>query len=333
MKLSYYILISYLIVYETNGKILTCKESVDSNVCYDVEKIQDYVNSINPKPWPTYIDIGLKVWDIIDVDENQQTVTLSMKAHFKWKDIRLDVNRSKEDKEKYVIHQLMYLITYSYLYSYFILFFSNQNWFLIKNENMVDIWYPKIYIANSVTIQSLISHTDATSLNDLWYNYPSHTLKYNVIFVAIVSCKLDFQSFPFDNHECDLILRNWSGGSYRIVLKSPTIYGHDENGKENGGKYFNITTTGNHKLDYKFQFESLPTAEYQDNGYKYSETRIKMIFERTEKSRIKIIGGYHATTAIFAILSLLSFFIQPDVVPGRMGMLIILYLIQINMYR
>ena len=122
MKVSYYILISYLIVFETSGKILTCNESVESNVCFDVEKIQDYVNSINPKPWPTYIDIGLKVWDIIDVDENQQTVTLSMKAHFKWKDIRLDVNRSKEDKEKYVIHQLMYLITYSYLYSYFILF-------------------------------------------------------------------------------------------------------------------------------------------------------------------------------------------------------------------
>ena len=38
------------------------------------------------------------------------------------------------------------------------------------------------------------------------------------------------------------------------------------------------------------------------------------------------------TTAIFAILSLLSFSIQPDIVPGRMGMLIILYLIQINTY-
>ena len=106
MKVSYYILISYLIVFETNGKILTCKESVESNVCFDVEKIQDYVNSINPEPLPTEIDIGLKVRDITDVDENQQTVTLSIKADFEWKDSRLDVKRSKEDKEKYVIHQL-----------------------------------------------------------------------------------------------------------------------------------------------------------------------------------------------------------------------------------
>ena len=43
-------------------------------------------------------------------------------------------------------------------------------------------------------------------------------------------------------------------------------------------------------------------AEYQDKGFKFSETGIKMIFERTQKSQTKIFGGYHATTAIFAVL-------------------------------
>jgi hypothetical protein len=106
MKLSYYILISYLIVSETNGKILTCKESVESNVCFDVEKIQDYVSSKNPKPLPTEIDSSFMVRDITDVDENQQTVTLSMKAVFQWQDSRLHVKRSKDDQEKYVNYQL-----------------------------------------------------------------------------------------------------------------------------------------------------------------------------------------------------------------------------------
>ena len=100
MKISHFIITSCLIVYETNGKILTCKESVESNVCFNVEQIQDYVDSINPKPWPTEINIGLKVRDIIDVDENYQTVELLMKAHLEWKDNRLDVKRSNDDKEK-----------------------------------------------------------------------------------------------------------------------------------------------------------------------------------------------------------------------------------------
>ena len=75
------------------------------------------------------------------------------------------------------------------------------------------------------------------------------------------------------------------------------------------------------------------SSMFLDDGNEYSQTQIKMTFKRTEKSRTKIFGGYHATTAIFALLSLLSFFIQPDAVPGRMGMLIMLYLIQINAYK
>ena len=46
------------------------------------------------------------VRDITDVDENQQTVTLSMKAVFEWQDSRLHVKRSKDDQEKYVNHPL-----------------------------------------------------------------------------------------------------------------------------------------------------------------------------------------------------------------------------------
>ena len=60
-----------------------------------------------------------------------------------------------------------------------------------------------------------------------------------------------------------------------------------------------------------------------------------VIFEmspRTDKSRKKIFGSYHASTGIFAGLSLVSYFIPPDIVPGRMGMLITLFLILINSY-
>ena len=53
---------------------------------------------------------------------------------------------------------------------------------------------------------------------------------------------------------------------------------------------------------------------------------------RNAQSRNTIFGGFHVSTGIFAILSLVSYFIPPDIVPGRMGMLITLYLILINSY-
>ena len=78
------------------GDLLPCKESVESKVCFN---IQDYVKTVNPQPLPTQINIIISVFDIIDVDEVQQTVTLMLKIVLEWQDYRLDVNRSKEESE------------------------------------------------------------------------------------------------------------------------------------------------------------------------------------------------------------------------------------------
>ena len=86
------------------------------------------------------------------------------------------------------------------------------------------------------------------------------------------------------------------------------------------------------RLDYNFIFKPLKPTVYYDDGYTYSMAQLELRFSRTEKSRNQIFGGYYAGTLTFASLSLVSFFIHPDMVPGRMGMLIMLYLIQVNTY-
>ena len=86
------------------------------------------------------------------------------------------------------------------------------------------------------------------------------------------------------------------------------------------------------RLDYNFIFKPLEPTVYYDDGYTYSMAQIELRFSRTEKSKNQIFGGYYAGTLTFASLSLVSFFIHPDMVPGRMGMLIMLYLIQVNTY-
>ena len=86
------------------------------------------------------------------------------------------------------------------------------------------------------------------------------------------------------------------------------------------------------RMKYHFTFETLNSTSYPNNGYPYSMAEIRMNLTRTDKSRQKIFGSYHASTGIFAGLSLVSYFIPPDIVPGRMGMLITLFLILINSY-
>ena len=65
-------------------------------------KNEHYVSSRAPEPWPTNINFNLKFYDIIGVNEADQTIAITLKAVFKWQDNGLDVNRSQEQIDKYV---------------------------------------------------------------------------------------------------------------------------------------------------------------------------------------------------------------------------------------
>ena len=101
---------------------------------------------------------------------------------------------------------------------------------------------------------------------------------------------------------------------FRLVLNSPKIYTVDSNGKEIGGSEFNFPNNG--RLDYNFNLKSLPSSDFLENGLRYSLAQVKLNFTRTEKSQAEIFSGFHITTGVFAFLSLISFFIHPDIVPG-----------------
>jgi hypothetical protein len=129
---------------------------------------------------------------------------------------------------------------------------------------------------------------------------------------------MNFENFPYDFHECIMNFKNWEGSYWRVELQSPKIHMLDKNGREVGGSELNYAKyTNSSRLDYNFNLKSLPNTLYMEKGKNYSLSQVKLNFERTDKSRAEIFSGYHTTTGIFAFLSLVSFFINLDAVPGK----------------
>ena len=149
----------------------------------------------------------------------------------------------------------------------------------------------------------------------LRYKYYEHLLEYSEVFTIKLSCDMNFGSFPNDYHDCIINFKNWYGSEWRVQLQSPKISMLDKSGVEIGGSEFNYTKSG--RLNYNFNLESLPNSVYLENGLNWSQARVKMNFERNVKSQIEIFSGYHTITGLFAFLSLISFFINLDAVPGN----------------
>ena len=70
----------------------------------------------------------------------------------------------------------------------------------------------------------------------------------------------------------------------------------------------------------------------QNDGYCRSQGNIELKLVRKSREILGLIGSYFGPTLAFSILSLISYSIPVENVPGRMGLLVTLYLIATNTY-
>ena len=141
-------------------------------------------------------------------------------------------------------------------------------WYLIKDNDLKKLWIPAVYFSNGITFRQF---PDTNKLSTLWFYLPNQRLRYSEVFVITISCSLQFQTFPFDSHQCKLKLRNWMGSIIRVLLNPPTIYTTTENDEEIGGDSVSLS---NAKSNYYFNFESLESTNALENGIRYSQAQV-----------------------------------------------------------
>ena len=120
------------------------------------------------------------------------------------------------------------------------------------------------------------------------------------------SCDFAFQKFPFDRQECNFSLYE-------------SIYIKDYVQMETAKLYYNnqhVTIDSNHSLSINspkipFRIDAVINPVRVDYS-RNSISSIQMTLQRISQGQI--IGGFFVPTGIFAILSMASYLINPDVV-------------------
>ena len=129
------------------------------------------------------------------------------------------------------------------------------------------------------------------------------------LFHLTLSCHFDFAEFPFDSHECP--------------IEYGSIYFSQEQMRFNTTQavFGNMSTNiggdpiilDNLPFPFEFQLVVLPTFEIT-SIYKISYSYTGIVLKMRRKSPGQLLCGYFYPTAAFALLSMLSFLIKPDVV-------------------
>ena len=126
-------------------------------------------------------------------------------------------------------------------------------------------------------------------------------------FQLTFSCDFDFSHFPFDKQKCSIQFGHTLDQIHEVILESPKI--------QYGNKFSAI---GNSPIisknlpQFEVRLKPLPSFQIGATEHKFSYTGVNITLKRISMGHLN--SGYYYPTSSFALLSTISFLINPDVV-------------------
>ena len=177
-----------------------------------------------------------------------------------------------------------------------------------KTEELV--FHPRFKFENILDYKQIKGYGGSATSSLYLYGNQSHYLEYVDEFQLTVSCYFRFKKFPFDFHECPIRFGTRLFSTKVLTINETTVfYGDTKTVERNKPILINGLS-----LPFEFELEALPIKQKVsfDGSLNYSFPGILIKMKRNSYGQL--LSGYFYPTASFALLSMLSFLIQPDVV-------------------
>ena len=133
-------------------------------------------------------------------------------------------------------------------------------------------------------------------------------LWYNEAIQIKFSCPFQFQNFPFDSHKCCLEYGGLVWNSNQMLLQSARILYRNMTSDEG------LITIENLPFPFDMKIESLPAFNKSNKHLGSVHSRTGICFTMRRNSYGQLLSGFYYSTLSFAVLSLVSFLIKPDIV-------------------
>ena len=190
--------------------------------------------------------------------------------------------------------------------------YRTPTWFQINEAKYDTIWSPEIVYSDIVSSESIPPYGRNKLTENFWAQLKNGTaiMTYYEYQKVTIACDFGFQTFPFDSHECHLDFgfhQSTFGSGIRI----------------NPIKLLNNDTSANLLTEEKhisnrhlpYTFSILKTKkEFPKYNYEFSAPYAGIVLQIKRESLDSLIGTFYVPTAIFSALSMVSFFINPDLV-------------------
>ena len=260
-------------------------EKNDSKLSWQLPK--EY--NANEPPWehievtstklPWNYHFVFSIFEIQEIDDQKRTILLNMYFLIFWLEPRIRINQSSSDWTDN----------------------AKGNISFIPLEQMDNFWLPDL------DISAVKTYDTKSVLKDMASFKVNRTkwLRYSTRVDFTITCHMNFENYPFDEHECPFKI-----GSYYNSVKTVNCsseFKHQNNKQPMLHHFVGIEPLSLNERVYHMYGEDWATCGF---NIKLQRTKIQNFFE------------VFLTCSLLVIISWISFIIRPEVDPGRMGLLV-----------
>ena len=276
-----------------------CSEQfeIHEEFCANTDGHNKQQNPDFPKPTTLHLEIIIR--DILKVDEENHFVEFVAFSNLWWTDPRIDIRSISK---------------------------SDQQTARPTAEELKKVWTTDITYANAVHVMKRFKYYTASKDKDTGLV----EIKLTMLYRTQVTCKMDFSGFPFDSHTCIWKFRSYYENVNTELLQISLVQYEEDATLATKDESIKMTSK---LLPFDIEISYGEEGRFESIGRENkSMAYVQFKFIRNDEGRQKLITGYYIPTGLFATLSMISYLIKPEIVPGRMGMLVVLFLICTNIY-
>ena len=255
---------------------------------------------------PVNISVLAHLIDVIEINDNDETVTLCMLLAVSWIDpgIELILNSTAWSAElgggKEASHYSKYWLDY--------------------------IWKPDLDMLNvkKFQIRQIMGEEQGflrvTSDKRFWYEFP--------VEVTLGCPKFDFRRYPFDVQTCNMFIGSFQYDSNKNIYHGKVVYdGNKQQILQYEVSDIKEISFGEGLVTYKeYYVSNQGSIEYEN--VTYSHFGVQMIFRRRKQQYLL---QTYLPSLLLVLSSWLGFLIEPSSVPGRISLSVMLLLCLITM--
>ena len=163
----------------------------------------------------------------------------------------------------------------------------------------------KLTIANAKNVRAITTYGPKGKDDFIWFKLP-HLFEHEQSFNVEILCHFEFIEFPFDDHDCNFELGGYYSVNFINMMPVEVTINEKEKLRINDVPKRIFQSPLPFDIDVKVLKPSTKLAY----GYKMSHSGIRFSLRRNTVG--VLIGEFYIPTAIFSVLSLLSFSIKHD---------------------